>query len=241
MIYLFSWYSYIFLLPAIIFAVYASYKVNSTFNKYKNVSSLTNWTASDMSRMMLEKNDCLGVSVQRISGSLTDNYDPRANVLNLSDSTYNSNSIASLGVAAHEVGHAVQHREEYFLLKVRSVLVPITNIGSKFAIPLLIVGVLIELLAGSNVLGSFGTALILIGIIAYALATVFALVTLPVEIDASRRARRMLVETGVLNTTEVKQAKEVLDAAALTYVAAFAVSLMYLLRLLWILSKVRRR
>jgi len=229
------------LLPAILFAVYASYKVKSTFDKYKNVHSLSNWTASDMSRMMLEKNDCLGVSVQRISGSLTDNYNPSLNVLNLSDSTYNSNSIASLGVAAHEVGHAVQHREEYFLLKVRSILVPITNIGSRAAIPLLIIGVLIELFAGNNVFGSFGTTLILIGIVAYALSTIFALITLPVEIDASRRARKMLIETGVLNSSEVKQAKEVLDAAALTYIAAFAVSLMYLLRLLWILSKVRRR
>jgi hypothetical protein len=241
MIYLYSWYSYIFLLPAIVFAVYASYKVNSTFKKYSKKTSMSNWTASDMSRMMLEKNDCLGVSVQRINGNLTDNYDPRSNVLNLSDSTYNSNSIASLGVAAHEVGHAIQHKDEYFLLKVRSILVPITNIGSRAAIPLLIIGVLVELFAGKNALGSFGTALILIGIIAYALATVFALVTLPVEIDASRRAKRMLVETGVLTNEEVKGAKKVLDAAALTYIAAFAVSLMYLLRLLWILAQIRRR
>jgi hypothetical protein len=241
MIYLYSWYSYIFLLPAIIFAFYASFKVKTTFKKYEKISSKSNWTASDMSKMMLEKNGCLGVQVQRTSGNLTDNYNSNTHILNLSESVYNSNSIASLGVAAHEVGHAVQDNEEYPMLKLRNILVPITNIGSMAAIPLLIIGVLIELLAGSNALGSFGTVLVLIGIIAYGLATVFALVTLPVEFNASRRAGKMLLETGVLDRTEVRQAKKVLSAAALTYIAAFTVSLMYFLRLLWILSKIRRR
>jgi len=241
MIYLYSWISYLFLLPAIIFSLYASAKVKSAFEKYKKVNSVSDWTASDMSRMLLEKYGCAGVSVQRVNGNLSDNYDPKGYTLNLSDSVYNSTSIAALGVAAHEVGHAVQDKNEYFMLKVRSLLVPVTNIGSKAALPLLIIGVIIEYLGGSNVFGEFGTILILIGIIAYALATVFTLITLPVEIDASRRARKMLAETGVLSRTEIKQTKEVLDAAALTYFAAFAVSLMYLLRLLFILSRLRRR
>lgn len=241
MYYLTLWYSYIILVPALILSVYASVKVNMTYSKYGKVESKSNWTASDATRMMLEKNGCMGVSVGRVSGKLTDHYDPRSHTLNLSDGVYNSSSIAALGVAAHETGHAVQHREEYFPLKLRSVLVPVTNIGSRLALPLLVIGVIVELIAYGTGIEMLGTILILVGIIAYSLTAVFALVTLPVEINASRRAAVMLSETGVLDDGEVKKAKKVLNAAALTYVAALAVSIMSIIRLLYLLSLVRRK
>lgn len=239
MFYLLSWYSYIFLIPAILFSLYASFKVNSSFTKYSKVASKSNWTASDMSRMLVEKYNLSGVTVRRTRGKLTDNYNPKDNSLNLSESVYNSNSIAALGVAAHETGHAVQHAEGYLPFKLRGVLVPVTNIGSMAAIPLIILGVIIELLAAQSAFSHIGSVIVLIGIIGYAMAAVFALITLPVEINASRRAAVMLANSGVLEKSEISGVKKVLSSAALTYFAAFAVSLAYLLRLLWLLSYVR--
>ncbi len=234
-----NWWSYIIIVPGLILAFYAQSKVNSTFKRFSGISSKSNWVASDMSRMLLEKNNC-AVTVQRINGNLTDNYNPSTGVLSLSQSTYYSNSISALGVAAHEVGHAVQHETGYFPLKLRSALVPVVNIGSRLALPLVILGIILEWILNVNY-ASVGGTIISIGIICYSLATVFSLITLPVEIDASRRAKKMLYETGVLDEHEVKQAGKVLDAAALTYVASLAVSLLYLFRFLLIVSQFRRK
>jgi Zn-dependent membrane protease YugP len=160
-------------------------------------------------------------------------------MLALSESTYNNTSIAALGVAAHEVGHACQDEENYFPLKLRSILVPIVNLGSRIAIPIVILGIIIEFLAGVS--GGIGGYLISIGIICYSLSTIFCLITLPVEINASRRALKMLESSGALTSEELKGAKKVLSAAALTYVASLFVSLLYLLRFLLIVSRFRRR
>lgn len=233
------WWSYIIIIPGIIFAMYAQIKVSSTFNKFKNVKSKSDWTASDLSRMLLERNGC-NVSVKRIPGSLTDNFNPSTNELSLSATTYSDNSVASLGVAAHEVGHAIQHEKGYFPIKLRSFLVPIVNIGSRLAIPLVFIGVILEWVVSVNGDTTIGSTFISLGIICYSLATVFCLVTLPVELNASRRAKKMLFETGVLDKEETNQAGQVLNAAALTYVASLAVSLLYFLRFLLIISRFRR-
>lgn len=234
-----NWWSYIIILPGILLAFYAQSKVNSTFKRFSGVRSKSNWVASDMARMLLEKNNC-AVSVQRINGNLTDNYNPSTGILSLSQSTYYSDSISALGVAAHEVGHAVQHEKGYFPLKLRSALVPVVNIGSRLALPLVILGVILEWMLNAKYMAIGGT-IISIGIICYSLATIFCLITLPVEINASNRAKKMLYESGVLDEYEVKQAGKVLDAAALTYFASLTVSLLYLLRFLLIVSQFRKR
>lgn len=235
--------SAIILIPGIIFSLYAQFRVNSTFKKYSKVSSLSNWTASDMSRMLLEKNGINYVSVQRTRGHLTDNYNPSTEVLSLSDSTYNSNSIAALGVAAHEVGHAVQKKEGYFLLKLRSTLVAVTNIGSRLAIPLAVLGIILEIFATSTSSFSYtlGEFIVASAILAYSLSSIFAFITLPVEFNASKRASAMLYQSGVLTEAETRQANQVLWAAAMTYVASLVLSLLYLLRFILILSKFTRR
>ena len=232
------WWSYIIIVPGILFAIWAQVRVSATFSKYSQVPSRSDWTASDMSRMLLEKYGC-AVTVQPTQGKLTDNYNPKTGVLSLSESTYNSNSVAALGVAAHEVGHAVQHEKNYFPLKLRSVLVPVVNLGTMAAIPLVIVGVLLEWIIAAN--PQVGSAFISVGIICYSLATVFALITLPVELTASRRAKKMLLETGVMEKDEVKDVSKVLNAAAMTYFAGLLVSLLYFLRFLLIVSQFRRR
>ena len=231
------WYGYIIVLPGILFALWAQIRVSTTFAKYDKVPSRSDWTASDLSRMLLEKYNC-NVLVQPTGGRLSDNYNPKTGVLSLSESTYRSNSVAALGVAAHEVGHAVQHEEGYFMLKLRSVIVPVVNIGTYLAIPLVIVGVLLEWIVVSA--PAVGSAFISLGIICYSLATIFSLVTLPVELNASRRARRMLAETGVLEADEIKQVGKVLNAAAMTYFASLYVSLLYFLRFLLIIARFRK-
>jgi len=231
------WWSYLIIVPGLLFAVYAQASVNANFSKYSRIGSKSGWTASDLSRMLLEKYDCK-VVVRQTKGHLTDNYNPQTGILSLSASTYNSTSIAALGVAAHEVGHAVQHEQNYLLLKLRSAIVPVVNIGSRIAIPLVIIGVLLEwFITSSSIVGA---TIISVGIICYSLATVFCLITLPVELNASRRARKLLLETGVLDEEETRQAGKVLNAAALTYVASLAISLLYFLRFLLILSRFRK-
>ena len=186
--------------------------------------------------MLLHQNGC-SVSVQRINGNLTDNYNPKNQTLNLSNSTYGKTNIAAIGVAAHEVGHACQHNENNLLLKLRIAIVPAVNIGSILAFPLAILGILIEYVAS---IATFGTLLIAIGIVLYSLSTIFALITLPVEINASRRAERMLYEGGYITASEKKQVRSVLNAAALTYFASLVVSLLYLLRFLVIIARLRK-
>ena len=221
--------TYIFLvLPAVIFALWAQFNVKSTFSKYSKIASRSGMTGFDSARRILDANGLGSVRISHVSGDLTDHYNPTDNTIYLSDSVYGSNSAAAIGVAAHEAGHAVQHATGYTPIKIRSAIIPITNIGSNLAMPLIILGVVL----------SFPT-LAYIGVAAFGLSTLFQLVTLPVEFDASGRALKAL--EGSLDGDDLASARKVLRAAALTYVAALAVSLVNLLRLLIIVSGNDRR
>lgn len=213
--------TYLLVIIGAVLCMLASAKVNSTFSKYARVRSASGITGAQAAQTILRNSGIYDVSVQHISGSLTDHYDPSAKVLRLSDSTYASTSVAAIGVAAHECGHAVQHQVGYSPLSFRTALVPAANIGSKIGIPIIIVGALL----GMNPL------LIRIGIWAFSLSVLFQLVTLPVEFNASSRALVMLEQYGILGTEEISPCKKVLSAAALTYVASAASSILQLLRL----------
>lgn len=221
--------TYIFLvLPAVIFALWAQFNVKSTFSKYSKIASRSGMTGFDSARRILDANGLGSVRIAHVSGDLTDHYNPTDNTIYLSDSVYGSNSAAAIGVAAHEAGHAVQHATGYTPIKIRSAIIPITNIGSNLAMPLIILGIVL----------SFPT-LAYIGVAAFGLSTLFQLVTLPVEFDASGRALKDL--EGSLDGEDLASARKVLRAAALTYVAALAVSLVNLLRLLIIVAGNDRR
>ena len=221
--------TYIFLvLPAVIFALWAQFNVKSTFSKYSKIASRSGMTGFDSARRILDANGLGDVRIAHVSGDLTDHYNPTDNTIYLSDSVYGSNSAAAIGVAAHEAGHAVQHATGYTPIKIRSAIIPITNIGSNLAMPLIILGIIL----------SFQT-LAYIGVAAFGLSTLFQLVTLPVEFDASGRALKAL--EGSLDGEDLASARKVLRAAALTYVAALAVSLVNLLRLLIIVAGNDRR
>lgn len=222
---------YIILLPAIIFALIAQVMVKSTFKKYSTVSNQHGYTAADVARRILDDNGLNYIPIEHIAGELTDHYDPTANVIRLSDAVYGSSSVAAIGVAAHEVGHAIQHAEGYTPIKVRQAIIPITQIGSKLAVPLILVGMIISAL----------DFLIPLGIFLYAGVVLFQAVTLPVEFNASGRALRTLDENLILYKDEVGQAKKVLSAAAMTYVAAMFSAIMSLLRLILIANGGRRR
>lgn len=222
--------TYLILIPAMIFALYAQYKVNSTFNKYANVKNSRGITAAEVARRILDANGLHDVSVVRISGHLTDNYNPKTNTVSLSDSTYASTSVAAIGVAAHECGHAVQHATGYAPVKVRTGLVPVTNIGSSLGWVLLIAGL---------IFASYSLAMI--GILLYSLMAVFQAVTLPVEFNASSRALKTLESDYILYEDELPMAKKVLSAAALTYVAALVSSLAMIFKLLLMVNRSRRR
>lgn len=221
--------TYIFLvLPAVIFALWAQFNVKSTFSKYSKIASRSGMAGFDSARRILDANGLGDVRIAHVSGDLTDHYNPTDNTIYLSDSVYGSNSAAAIGVAAHEAGHAVQHATGYTPIKIRSAIIPITNIGSNLAMPLIILGIIL----------SFPT-LAYIGVAAFGLSTLFQLVTLPVEFDASGRALKAL--EGSLDGDDLASARKVLRAAALTYVAALAVSLVNLLRLLIIVAGNDRR
>ena len=228
-------YTYIILvLPALLLSLWASAKVKMTFNKYSAISNRRNMTGRDAAMAVLRDNGVTGVNIVKISGDLTDNYNPKTNTISLSESVYDSNSVAAVGVAAHEAGHAVQYAAGYAPIKLRNAIIPATKIGSTLAMPLFIAGLL---------LASYSERLIVlayIGIACFALSTLFQLFTLPAELNASRRAIAA-ISNSVLNEDEVIGAKKVLTAAALTYVAALAVSIMSLLRLLIIVSAAGRR
>ena len=217
--------TYILVIVGAVICLIASARVKSTFRKYDRVRSMSGMTGAMAAERILRSAGILDVSVQHISGELTDHYDPRNKVLRLSDSTYNSASVAAVGVAAHECGHAIQHQKAYAPLSIRSAIVPVANIGSTLAWPLIVIGMFIT----SNT----GTLLINIGILCFSLAVLFQLVTLPVEFNASSRALRILGDTGILGTEELKGTRKVLKAAALTYVAGAAASILQLLRLLF--------
>lgn len=225
----------ILVLPAVIFAMVASAQVNSTFKRYSTQYSARGITGAEAARRVLNANGLYDVSIERVSGNLTDHYDPRRNVIRLSDGVYNNTSTAAIGVACHEAGHAVQHAVGYFPIKLRSAIIPITNIGSKLAMPLILIG----LLFGGR--SEFMSGFITLGIACFGLSTVFQLVTLPTEFNASRRALRAIQSSGILYENEMTGAKKTLRAAAMTYVAALAVSLMQLFRLIILFGGRSRR
>lgn len=223
--------TYLIVLPAIIFALIAQIMVKTTFSKYSSESNEHGYTAKEVARKILDENGLYNVSIEYISGNLTDHYDPSANVIRLSDSVYNSTSVAAIGVAAHEVGHAIQHAQGYAPIKIRQAIIPITQIGSSLAVPLVLVGMLFSAFQW----------LIPVGIFLYAGVVLFQAVTLPVEFNASGRALKTLDENVILYKDEVRMAKKVLTAAAMTYVAAMFSSLMSLLRLILLSNRGRRR
>lgn len=229
-----DWSYIILVLPAIIFSLWASKKVNSTFQQYQTQFSSRNITGAQAARYVLDRNGLTHIRIETIAGNLTDHFDPTANVIRLSNGVYNNTSTAAIGVACHEAGHAIQHATNYAPVKIRTAIVPITNLGSKLAGPLIFFG----LLLGAFI--HFFTFFAYIGIICFALCTVFQLVTLPTEFDASKRALQCIESQGLLVGSELDGAKKVLSAAAMTYVAALAVSLMQLIHYISILNRRRR-
>ncbi len=225
----FDWTYIVLVLPAVIFALIASARVQSTFKKYSN-RIVPGLTAADVARRILDDNGLSHIRIEHISGNLTDHYDPKADVIRLSDSVYSSSSTAAIGVAAHEVGHAIQHAEGYLPIRIRSAIIPATNIGSRLAIPLIFIGCLFAYL------GEFFVILAYAGVACFGLSTLFQLVTLPTEFNASRRALKTIESDGILSGDQLVGARRVLSAAAMTYVAALAVSLTQLLRLLIIVG-----
>lgn len=219
-------YYFLLIVPAMLIAMFAQARVNTTFNRYSRVYSRRGITAAQVARSILDANGLYEVQVMRVSGHLTDHYDPRTNVVRLSDSVYPSSSIASIGVAAHEVGHAIQHATDYAPLTIRSAIIPITNLGSQLSMPLILLGILFS-----------AQPLVEIGILAFSLMAVFQLVTLPVEFNASNRAIRTLAADGYLDQEELSGAKQVLGAAAMTYVAALITSLAQLFRLILLFGR----
>jgi Zn-dependent membrane protease YugP len=231
--------SYILLLFAMIFSLYAQIKVNTTFSKFSKRSNRRGLTGAQVARMILDSKGLYSVTVEHVHGNLSDHYDPRSNTVRLSDSVYGSTSVAALGVAAHECGHAIQHAEQYTPVVIRSSIVKLTSICSYLSFILIFVGIIID--AMSAMAGSLGYLFQLAGIVAFAVVTFFQLVTLPSEFNASKRALVILRGDGILAKEEISGAKSVLTAAALTYLAALAVSLLQLLRLILIVTGGNRR
>lgn len=213
----------ILLIIGTVLSLLASARVNSTFNRYSKVRSMTGMTGADVAKRLLNSQGIYDVTVKQVAGNLTDHYDPRTKVVNLSQSVYSSTSVAAIGVAAHECGHAIQDNTEYTPLKIRGALVPVVNIGAHISWPMILIGFFV---------GGMGSPFIQIGILLFTLSVLFQLITLPVELNASGRAVRLLDDTGILTGDEVKGTKTVLRAAAFTYVAAAAGSILQLLRLL---------
>jgi Zn-dependent membrane protease YugP len=222
--------TYILVIVGLVITLMASAKVKSTFAKYSRVRSRSGMTGAQAAERILHESGIYDVQIERVSGNLSDHYDPRTKVLRLSDSVYAQDSLAAIGVAAHECGHAIQHQNSYAPLVLRSTLVPVANIGSMAAWPVIILGVIL----------SYNSFLINVGIILFSAAVLFQLITLPVEFNASSRAIARLSETGVLYGDELGQSKKVLDAAALTYVAAAAAMILQLLRLVLLFGGRRR-
>lgn len=217
--------TYLIVLPALIFAMIAQIKVKSAFEANSRFINRRGITAYDAVREILDANGLHNVMIEHVSGSLTDHYDPRSNVIRLSDTVYGSSSVAAIGVAAHEAGHAIQYAQGYAPIKIRNAIIPVTQLGSHLAMPLVLIGLLF-----SRSLGWLVTA----GILLYTAVVFFQAVTLPVEFNASHRALQTLESRNMLDTDELKKAKSVLSAAAMTYVAAMLSAILSLLRLLFI-------
>ena len=218
----------VLVLPAFLFSLWAQMKVNSTFSRYSKVRSLRGLTGAQAARYILDRNGLTHVRIEQVAGYLTDHFDPRTNVVRLSQSVYNVPSIAAVGVAAHECGHAVQYAVGYGPMKLRAAIIPATNFGSKLALPLILIGLLFN-----------SSQLLLAGILLFSLTAVFQLVTLPVEFNASSRALRTLDQQGLLTQEELAGTRKVLTAAALTYVAALLVALAQLVRMLLLYNRRR--
>ena len=222
--------TYLLVLIGVVLCMIASARVKTTYKKYEKVGSRSGYTADQVAYMILRNAGITDVSIHHISGDLTDNYNPKEHTLNLSDSVYGSRSIAAIGVAAHECGHAIQHANAYAPLTIRSAIIPAANIGSAISWPLILIGLLIPRV----------DYLITLGIILFSLVVVLQFVTLPVEFNASHRALRILGEQGILSDSELPYTRKVLKAAALTYVASAAASILQLLRLVLLFGGRRR-
>ncbi len=229
------------LVLCMIFSGIASGKVRSAFAKYDKIRTHSGMTGSDTAMRLMNVYGVHGISIGCVKGSLTDHYHPKKSIVNLSESTYHSGSVAAVAVAAHEIGHVMQRQDGYSLYRLRTVLVPVVNIGTNLAMPLVLVGMLLDIFV-MTVDSDLGFYVAMLGVAFYAGSMIFALVTLPVELDASKRARQMLLDTGVLTADEIPAAKEVLSAAALTYLASLLTSIVYFLRFLfYVLSIFGRR
>ncbi len=212
--------TWIILLPALILSIWAQSRVNSTFKKYSQVSNRFGYTGADVARRILDMNGLFSVRVERVHGNLTDHFDPKKNVVRLSDTTYDSTSVGAIGVAAHEVGHAVQYATGYSPIKIRNAIVPAVNICNALSMPILLLGLFLSY------------TLVDLGIILFSATVIFQLITLPVEFNASRRALNTLESQNLLDSTEIQGATKVLNAAAMTYVAAAVSSILSLLRII---------
>lgn len=220
--------TWIILLPALILSLWAQARVNSTFRKYSNVNNRFGYTGADAARRILDMNGLYNVRIERVGGNLTDHFDPKTNVVRLSDATYASHSVGAIGVAAHEVGHAIQHATGYSPIRFRNAIVPVVNICNMLSMPILLLGLFLSY------------TLVEVGIILFSATVLFQLVTLPVEFNASSRALRTLEAQNMLAPDELKGASKVLKAAAMTYVAAAVSSILSLLRLILVFGGNRR-
>ena len=229
----FDWTYVVLVLPCLILSLWASARVNSTFQKYSSAYSIRRITGAQAAQRVLAANGVGGVRIERVSGNLTDHFDPRTNVIRLSDGVYNSTSVAAIGVACHEAGHAVQYAYGYFPIKLRAAIIPVTNFGSRLAMPLILIGLLLA------AFGNLSVLFIDLGIACFGLSLVFQLVTLPVEFNASNRAMRAIADSNLLTEDEQAGARKTLRAAALTYVAATAVAFAQLLRLILLFGRRR--
>jgi Zn-dependent membrane protease YugP len=225
---------FILLLVAMFFSIWASVKVQSTFKKYSTLRPHSGMTGAEAARRVLDANGLYNVRIEQIPGNLTDHFDPRTNVIRLSSGVYGVCSAAAIGVAAHEAGHAVQYANGYVPLKLRNAIIPVTNIGSRLAMPLILLGIIFSGMGTQYIYIAY------IGVACFALSTLFQLLTLPTEFNASNRALASIEQTGLLHGDELSAANKVLRAAALTYVAALAVSIIQLLRLMAIVGMGRR-
>ena len=226
----------VLILLCALFAGWASAQVRSTYSAYRDIGTASRMTGYDTAVRLLRANGVNDISVGRVRGFLSDHYHPTKNQVNLSESTYGNDSVAAVAVAAHEIGHVMQKKKGYLPYKIRSILVPLANIGSRLALPLVLVGLILDLFVTRTQNSDLGFYLAMAGVIGYGLSTLFMLATLPVELDASRRAKKMLVAEGVITKQELPYAEKMLSAAAVTYVASLLTSLVYFLRfLIWVL------
>ena len=229
-LYYYDWTYLLIMLPCIVLTIICQINVNTTFNKYSKIRNSRNMTGAQAAEYVLRANGVTGVQIMQVAGNLTDHFDPRSNVIRLSDNVYNSNSIAAVGVACHEAGHAVQHAQGYVPNKIRSAILPVANIGSKLSWIFIVLGLA----------SSIFQVLLYVGIVFFAASVLFTLATLPVEFNASSRALACIRDNDLLSTDEYKGARRTLQAAAMTYVAAAATALLQLLRLI-LLANNRRR